>query len=1085
MARFQLKWGSTDITADVTSYKRTSAMCEGTKNLSIELVDTGRGIGTWDTLTLWEDGNKVGIFYVIDITDKFDGSLTINSQDSSLRLQRNFEDRIWHPGWLSNAKYWISLWLDRAGVSYNFTVAGNGSVINKDVTFGNDNTWNLIVPLLQQSGWYMMFDENNILQIGELDVDTGSVSESFDETDIIEIAYNKSDKNSRNRVVVWGGRDLATDTWITGTAEANAGWQIDTGDDRTVVVSSNAIKNYASAYSIANRLLNDVIALSKEKILVLTGLRNRTVGDYVYVTSRVYNGSGLITDISVTADKVGGYTTELTLDRLCPRIFAYFAWDGYVYAGTRGGGIYRKPLESSVWSSYNSGLTNLNIKDLYIQNGVFVCVAGDGYAYRSTIALSYWIKISPGQFTDSEDNIFEEEEIIARACTIDDTGTLIIGYTEPDSGKSWMVHYNPSSGITRKVQIIIDGETNFPIKDIDTNGEITVIASEGQGLVSVEEIYIDGLTTCKNVWSEAGGTPFDRRPVAKPSINNYNTTITMDEGTTLVGQSVVFDGVYSYYGSSGTTYRFSGCTRYNIDTSTTEEVQLPVANDCYYSTVSLIDEDTAICVVQEENVGIRIFSVYFPTDTATALGTIGTFASPPIQTHSFGNGQVLIVYTDGSKTYIALCTASSLSSTQEALSASFTAMQGYTGGRLTPYELSGNKVALIGLDSEETLVGCTVSSSGTISTEDSINIATSPSYFVVYQFCPKSDYSSLYILGRYHISGGGDYTKVYEFSSNGEFTEFYSSSGWTNPKLSSWKEGTYLIETDNVTATVTVLEGSGYGSITSTIQENDRISPRADDYDGAFIIFDRSEAELQRHRGTDATVLKTGVDDTGYIWLAGSSILTESQRLYASLSGTILISGSPGNIIRDTYDEYVDVSGTFVTVLEGIIGQPRVEISRATPVMVYTEPNEDYIFSNFSIRNAVDINDWNYLGPAYRELTSDGRVYFKEENDGSFSNFYFASVGNSENKILSFNPELASAPEVIYSGAVVLSGSETLHKIETSNGTDPYFFISTSGTPTSASRFFQKNANYDTFIEYSTGLPENNITIIRVDDRIS
>jgi len=577
MADFQLNWVSTDITEDVLRYTRDAAICEGTRNINVEVANTGRAYTNWDSLTLWENTHKVGKFYIREIQRKHDNSIVLSCQDSSLKLIDHFEERIWNPGYVSNAKYWISLWLDRiGGISYNFKSSGSGAILNKDLTFGRDTTYNLIVPLLQQSNWYMMFDEDDILQIGELDVDTKTVSEYFDETDITDIAFIKSDKQSRNRVVVWGGRDLVTDTWITGVAESDAGWQIDSNDDRTVVISSNAIRNYGSAYYTANKLLNDVIALSKEKIFTTTGFRNRKVGDYVYVSSRVYHGTGLITDISVVADKVGGYSTEITLDRLCPRLFAFFSWDGYVYVGTRGGGVYRKPLETSTWSSYNSGLSSLYIKDLYIKNGNFVCVTDEGDAYRSTVALNYWIKISPGQFTDSEDNIFEEEEIKAKACTIDDDGTLIVGYTEPDSGISWMLHYNIFSGITRKIQIIIDGETYFPIKDIDNNGEITVISSEGQGLIDVEEIYVDGLHTCKNVWVEGGGSPFDRRPVAKPSINNYNTTITMDKGTTLVNQSVVFNGVYNYYGSSGTAYRYSGCTRYNLETSSVEEVQLPV-----------------------------------------------------------------------------------------------------------------------------------------------------------------------------------------------------------------------------------------------------------------------------------------------------------------------------------------------------------------------------------------------------------------------------------------------------------------------------------------------------------------------------
>jgi len=1093
MARFQLNWISTDITEDVILYKRTSSICEGIKAISLDLLDTSRGFGSWDALTLWEDGNKVGKFYIEDIVTKHDGTISISAQDNSFRLQRNFENRTWHPGWVSNAKYWISLWLDRAGVSYNFTAAGSGSTVNKDVTFGNAFTWEMIMPLLQQSGWYMIFDENDVLQIGELDVDTKSVSETFYETDITEIKYIKNDKTARNRVVVWGGRDLATDTWITGSAEANAGWQIDSNDDRTVVISSNAIRNYSSAYTTANKTLNEVIEVSKEKTLTITGYRNRTVGDLVHVTSRIYNGNGLITDLEVTANNTGGYVSTYTLDRQCPRLFAYFAWDGYVYIGTVGGGVYRKPFEIDSWSSYNSGLSNLNIKDLYIKDGIFVCVTGDGYAYKSTTALGYWTKLSHGQLTDIDEIVYEEEDVKAKVCTIDNTGTIIVGYTHEETEYSWMVHFNVYSGIVRTAQIVIDGETEFPIGDLDNTGEITLIGTEGEGLVNVEEIYVDGLTTCKNVWIESGGSPYDRLPVAKPSVDNYNTTITMDEGVTLVSQSVVFDGVYSYYGSSGSNpaYRFSGVTRYDSDTFTTLEVDLPVTHDCFYATTSIIDSNRAIHVVYEDTVGIKIFSINFTADTATLLKTIGTTPQPPIQTHSLSSGTVFVVYTDGATgTYVSVCSAGTSGTPFQAISTSFNDMTALTGGRVTPYELSGSKIALVGSDDEQ-ITGSLVSLTGATS-EDDVQLA--PSYpttgFQIRQFCPNGTYSKLFIL-IWRNDGTNQHLDIYTF--DGSFSLHSSTnkgSGvvWDThyiAKLSAWKGGTYLVETDITggTTTVTSLEGGGYGSITSSIQNNDRISPRSDDYDGAFIVFDRSEGELQRHRGTSVTVLKEGVTDTLYIWLAGSSILTDSQRLYASLSGSILISGVGGAIVRDKYfDLPVTASGTFATILDEIPGTPKIEISRSAPAIVHTVGETSaHVFGLNNINNAVDVTDWNQLGSSYRIPMKQGRVYFKEEADGSFENMHFAVTSN-DSEIRAFNTDLDREGEIVFSGAVVLSGSQSLHRIEISNGADPYFFVSTSGAP---SQFFQKNTGSNIFSEQSTGLPSNNIRIIRVDDRIS
>ena len=66
MAQFQLNWKSIDITPDVINYTRNAAICEGTKVLTIELYENNRNFATWDELVLYEDGNKVGTFYIED-----------------------------------------------------------------------------------------------------------------------------------------------------------------------------------------------------------------------------------------------------------------------------------------------------------------------------------------------------------------------------------------------------------------------------------------------------------------------------------------------------------------------------------------------------------------------------------------------------------------------------------------------------------------------------------------------------------------------------------------------------------------------------------------------------------------------------------------------------------------------------------------------------------------------------------------------------------------------------------------------------------------------------------------------------------
>ena len=170
------------------------------------------------------------------------------------------------------------------------------------------------------------------------------------------------------------------------------------------------------------------------------------------------------------------------------------------------------------------------------------------------------------------------------------------------------------------------------------------------------------------------------------------------------------------------------------------------------------------------------------------------------------------------------------------------------------------------------------------------------------------------------------------------------------------------------------------------------------------------------------------------------------------------------------------------TILAGIPGIANVELSRPAPTVAFTPYTgvTSYIYTTFS----NDAYDWNTLGSSYRIPIADSRVYFSENGDEEFTGFKIAVATNGTD-IKSINANLDAEPVVIFSGAIVTSGSSPLHRLETSNGTSPYFFASTSGSPTAASQFFQRNPTFSTFTEYSTGLPSNNITIIRVDDRIS
>jgi len=475
---FVVKWKGADITDIVISYQRSHSLCtgEGTLTLQLEGQDT---YTTWDELTITEDSTKKATYNISTVTKNDNITTTLVAENGTKRMGDYFVHSFYNPQYLSTCRYWIEKFLDEAGVSYSFNVATNGAIVDKNAAFGRDSVYSLILPLLQQSGWYITFDANNDADIGKLDKDLSNPVASFDRTEIMGASIRKNDKMSRNKAIVWGGMDYLRGNQIRASVTESQDWQIDSNDVRPILVTNSAIQNYPTAYGICWQLINEFSPLTKEKELQVIGFANVREGDVIFMETDAYTGTGMITslDVSVSAD---GAITRLVLDERCPRIFAFFAWDGYVYAGTWGSGVYRKPLEVDSWSSFSSGLANLYIKDLYVQNGVFVCVADDGYAYYNLITDLTWRKINHGIFVSALGADIEEEDTEAVACSIDDENGIIIGYIHRTKQKSWVLHFNALTGITRKEPVIADDTNkNIEIYDLDNTGEKTIIGVAG------------------------------------------------------------------------------------------------------------------------------------------------------------------------------------------------------------------------------------------------------------------------------------------------------------------------------------------------------------------------------------------------------------------------------------------------------------------------------------------------------------------------------------------------------------------------------------------------------------------------------
>ncbi len=331
---FQVDWEASNITSVVISYERATDICSSVGSININVVKDAKAYKTFDTIELWEEGIKKGTFYISEISKAVIDNVTVLScQDASKYLVDYFVIEQYELDYLSSSRFWIEKFLTEAGVPFNFNTVSQGNTISQNSAFGLSSAYDIIIPILQQNGWYMYADANGTMQIGEFVLDTSSVDASFDDTEIITIQENLADSQLRNRAVVWGNTDPLTNDWIYADVSVGTDWQIDSNDIRTVVLGNSNIRSTTVAYDTANRILNAFQLSVVVKTIEVVGGVDLFVGDTVYVDSKYSQGYGVVTQLQSRGSS-SGLTTTVVLDKKCPRLFSYFSYDGTIYAGT-------------------------------------------------------------------------------------------------------------------------------------------------------------------------------------------------------------------------------------------------------------------------------------------------------------------------------------------------------------------------------------------------------------------------------------------------------------------------------------------------------------------------------------------------------------------------------------------------------------------------------------------------------------------------------------------------------------------------------------------------------------------------------
>lgn len=497
---FEIRHDNTNVSDHVINYSRFQYICTGIGTIDVQLenINLNRTITPWDKITLYENGDKVGTYIVASVIRSADGgTVTLQCQDYSKKLVDHFVTEPNVVAYTTTTRYWIELFLNEAGLDYEFTGDAPGEIVGPNASYGLSSAYDLIMSLLQQSGWYIYFDQNGKAIVGELNRAGDAYDDVINDGDIISLERARNDARLRNRAVVWGAGDPVTGAWIGADISVNTPWNYDSDDKRAVVLANGMIYSTTVAEDLARKMLNEFSQIANEITIELVNHYGINIGDLLYVRSKYFSGRMMVSTIESSGSK-SGLVTKVTLNQKCPRLFAYFGILGQyipVYIGTWGQGVWKKYTGGSVWTDSSSGLVAdaLYIMDLFIKNGVLACVTNDGYLYFADITTNIWTKFEHGELIDLNVNLYLEPDVRAICCSIDDMGNIVAGYQYDDgtTKRAWVLTIS-GSGVLLKAEQIIPQEG----EDYTENVKLIDLEAVGypeEGLI--DSIILEGFDT--------------------------------------------------------------------------------------------------------------------------------------------------------------------------------------------------------------------------------------------------------------------------------------------------------------------------------------------------------------------------------------------------------------------------------------------------------------------------------------------------------------------------------------------------------------------------------------------------------------
>jgi len=306
----------TDRTSNLVRLELREEYCDPGKHFEA-MFDSMFVVSTWETVAIYEGATLLFTGSTSQIEgNRPDGSMVVRGGDDIKRLREYFVVEE-YTAMGEGVKHWIAKFAQEAGCTISF-LEDYDPIPLEGMTLGRMPAWEIISELLLYARWDIWCGTDGTVLVGRR-MQSGSATETIAAGDnLVSMDRSLDSEPPRNAAIVYAATGYAK-------AQQTFGWEIDSNDVRTMVVSSMYVKTPVEAADLAHQLIAaggptyDIKRCELDD--VYPGIE---IGDVAsFDNGKDDSGEDMVTSVTSTWDGVSGERRmHVKLGERCPLVGA-------------------------------------------------------------------------------------------------------------------------------------------------------------------------------------------------------------------------------------------------------------------------------------------------------------------------------------------------------------------------------------------------------------------------------------------------------------------------------------------------------------------------------------------------------------------------------------------------------------------------------------------------------------------------------------------------------------------------------------------------------------------------------------------